>query len=167
MTVEEMIQGPESTEIHSSEQMIENLRRYRALKRELEEEKERARAYLEQVRAEIEQDLAPLEEHIERLRESMSRYITVHNGGEKFKVPGLATAYTQKRLSVEIADEEAFAASLDEQSREEVYEKKLSQSRAKKLARVAYEADGEILSGCEVEQSESLGVRLTGGYEGG
>ncbi len=142
--------------------MIAQMRRYRSLKKAREQQKERAREYLDQVKAEIEADMRPIEEEIETARHSMLAFVREVNAGRKFRVPGLGTAFTQHRVSVKIEDEEAFTASLDEAERASVYETKLNPSRAKALAQGSYEADGETRPGCEVEEKDTLAVKLSG-----
>lgn len=63
--------------------------------------------------------MRPLKQAIERVRRSMLAYLTEHNGGRKFRVPDLGTAFTRSRLRIELADEEAFAASLHDHQREQ------------------------------------------------
>lgn len=142
--------------------MIAAMRSYREAKADLEQRKERAAAYLEQVKAQIEADLAAGEEHLERLRSSMLTFLTEHNGGNKFAVPGLGTATTTTRTSVKISDEESFLASLPPERRDALYELKLSNSRAKAAAKAAFEEDGEQLPGVEAGRITSLAVRLSG-----
>ncbi len=145
----------------SEPEMVAQMRRYKALKTAREQQKERAREYLDQVKAEIEADMRPIEEDIEHARLSMLAFIT-QNGGRKFRVPGLGTAFTQHRVSVKIEDEQAFTASLDDAERAQVFEIKLNPSRAKALVQGSYEGDGEIRPGCEVEEKDTLAVKLSG-----
>ncbi len=142
-------------------EMVAQMRRYRSLKKAREQQKERAREFLDQVKAEIEADMRPIEEEIEAARRSMLAFIT-QNDGRKFRVPGLGTAFTQHRISVKIEDEEAFTASLDDTERAQVTETKLNPSRAKALAQGSFEGGGEIRSGCEVEENDTLVVKLSG-----
>ncbi len=143
-------------------EMIAWMRRYKALKKTREQQKERAREYLDQVKAEIDADMRPIEEEIEHARLSMLAFISEVNAGRKFRVPGLGTAFTQHRISVKIEDEETFTASLDDAERAQVFEIKLNPSRAKALVQGSYEGDGEIRPGCEVEEKETLAVKLSG-----
>ncbi len=142
-------------------EMVAQMRRYRSLKQAREQQKERARQYLDQVKAEIEADMRSLEEEIERARLSMLTFIT-QNGGRKFRVPGLGTAFVQHRISVRIEDEEAFTASLDDAERASVYELRLNPSRAKALVQSSYEGGAEIRPGCEVDEKQTLAVKLSG-----
>ncbi len=155
-------QSNEQEIVASQEEAIRALRRYRHLKAELEAERERGQELVRQVREEVEADLSPLTEHLERLRTSLENFLKEHHGAEKFRAPGLGTVYTQSRLKVSIDDQESFEAALDDDQREAVYERKFSLSRAKKVLQAAYENDGELLPGCEVEHAESLCVKLSG-----
>ena len=123
--------------------MIMAMRSYREAKAELDQRKERAAAYLDQVKRQIEADLAAGEEHLERLRSSMLAFLTGHNGGKKFSVPGLGCATTATRTSVRISDEKRFLASLTPEQRDSLFELKLSNSRARAAAKAAFEEDGE------------------------
>ncbi len=152
----------EPEQLGSEPEMIAQMKRYRALKQAQESQKQRAKEYLEQVKAEIEEDMRPLEEQIEAARRSMLAFLTEHNGSNKFRVPGLGTAFTQHRVSVKIEDETAFDASLNDAERAQVFESKLNQSRAKALVAGSYEDDGEIRPGCEVEEKETLAGKLSG-----
>jgi len=146
----------------SESEMVSQMRRYRSLKKARVQQKERAREYLDQVKAEIDADMRPIEEQIEHSRLSMLAFISEVNAGRKFRVPGLGTAFTQHRISVKIEDEETFTASLDDAERAQVFEIKLNPSRAKALVQGSYEGDGEIRPGCEVEEKETLAVKLSG-----
>lgn len=120
VTLEAVPSGREPDEkIVSQEAMIAGMRRYRNLKRLQESQERHATECLKQVEAEIEEDMRPLEQAIERVRRSMLAYLTEHNGGRKFRVPDLGTAFTRSRLRIELADEEAFAASLHDHQREQ------------------------------------------------
>ena len=143
--------------------MIAAMRSYREAKADLEQRKQRAAKYLEQVQNEIEADLAADEAHVERLRSSMLTFLTEHNGGTKFNVPGIGTATTTTRTSVKIADQEAFLASLPAEERDPLFELKLNASRAKAAARAAFEEDGQQLPGVEAGRVTSLSVRLSEG----
>ena len=143
--------------------MIAAMRSYRGAKADLEQRKQRAAEYMEQVQKEIEADLAADEAHVERLRASMLTFLTEHNGGTKFNVPGIGTATTTTRTSVRIADQEAFLASLPPEERDPLFELKLSTSRAKAAAKAAFEEDGEQLPGVEAGRITSLSVRLSEG----
>lgn len=143
--------------------MIAAMRSYREAKADLDQRKERAAAYMEQVEQEIQADLAADEQHVERLRSSMLTFLTEHNGGKKFNVPGIGTATTTTRTSVKIADQDAFAASLTAEQRDSLFELKLNNSRAKAAAKAAFEEDGEQLPGVEAGRITSLSVRLSDG----
>ena len=143
--------------------MIAAMRSYREAKADLEQRKERAAKYLEQIQKEIEADLAADEAHVERLRASMLTFLTEHNGGKKFNVPGIGTATTTTRTNIKIADQEAFLASLPPEERDPLFELKLSNSRAKAAAKAAFEEDGEQLPGVEAGRITSLSVRLSDG----
>ncbi len=146
----------------SEPEMVAWMRRYHSLKKAREQQKDRTREYLDQVKAEIDADMRPIEEEIEHARLSMLAFISEVNAGRKFRVPGLGTAFTQHRISVKIEDEQAFAASLDDAERAEVFEIKLNPSRAKALVQGSYEGDGEVRPGCEVEKKQTLAVKLSG-----
>lgn len=143
--------------------MIAAMRSYREARADLQQRKERAAKYLEQVEAEIKADLAADEEHVERLRSSMLTFLTEHNGGNKFNVPGIGTATTTTRTSVKISDQDAFLASLPPDRRDSLFELKLDNSRAKAAAKAALEKDGQQLPGVEAERVTSLSVRLSDG----
>lgn len=140
--------------------MIDAMRRYRAARADQERRKERAAEYLRQVKAEIEQDLGAGEDRLERMRASMLVFVTEHNGGRKFAVPGLGTVTTTTRARIEITDEERFLAALPETRREALFDRRLNASRAKATARSALEDEGEQLPGVEAELVTSLSVRL-------
>ncbi len=141
--------------------MIAAMRRYRSAKAEQERRRRRADEYLRQVKEQIDADLAAGDEHLEKLRFSMLAFVTEHNAGKKFSVPGLGTATTTTRTSVKIADQEAFLAALPPEEREKLFERKLSASRAKAAAKAAFEEDGEQLPGVEAARLTSLSVRLS------
>ncbi len=141
--------------------MITAMRSYKGAKAEHDKRKERAATYLAQIEEEIKADLAAGEEHLERLRSSMLTFLTEHNAGKKFAVPGLGTVTTTTRTSVKIADQEAFLASIPPEEREKLFERRLSASRAKAAAKAAFEEDGEELPGVEAGWVTSLYVRLS------
>lgn len=143
--------------------MIAAMRSYGEAKAEHELRKDRAAKYLDQVKARIEADLAAGEEHLEKLRSSMFAFLTEHNGGKKFSVPGLGTATTTTRTSVKISDQERFLASLSPGRRDSLFELKLNNSRAKAAAKAAFEEGGEQLPGVEADRVTSLSVRLSDG----
>ncbi len=142
--------------------MIAAMRSYREAKADLDERKDRAAAYLKQVREHIEADLAAAEEHLERLRSSMLTFLTEHNAGKNFSVPGLGTATTTTRTSVKIADQQAFLAAIPPERRASLFDLKLNNARAKAAAKAAFEEDGEELPGVEAGRVTSLSVRLSG-----
>lgn len=152
--------GETSQELVDEGAMISALRRYRAAKAEQDRRKERANEYLRQIRSEIEADLAAGDEHLERLRSSMLTFITAHNGGRKFSVPGLGTATTTTRTTVEITDEERMVAAVPEDQRDGLFDRKLSTSRAKAYAKSAFEGTGEQVPGVEAARVTALSVRL-------
>ncbi len=141
--------------------MIAVMRRYRSAKAEQERRRRRADEYLRQVKEQIEADLAAGDEHLEKLRSSMLAFVTHHNAGRKFSVPGLGTATTTTRTRVRIADEERFLAALPEDQREALFDRKLSGPRARAAAKTAFEEDGEQLPGVEASRVTSLSVRLS------
>ncbi len=106
-------ESSEEGEISTQGAMIDAMRRYRATKRNLEADEQRAQEYLEQVKGRIELDLAPARERLEKLRASMEDFVNHENEGRKFRVPGLGTAYTSRKIHVEIDD----AASLEKARR--------------------------------------------------
>ncbi|QIN85472.1 hypothetical protein GBA63_22485 (plasmid) [Rubrobacter tropicus] len=142
--------------------MIAAMRSYREAKADLEVRKERGAAYLKQVEEEIKADLANAEEDLERLRSSMLTFLTEHNGGKKFNVPGIGTATTTARTTVKIADQEAFVAAVPPDRRDSLFDLKLNNSRAKALAKKALDEDGQQLPGVEAGRITSLSVRLSG-----
>lgn len=152
-------------EAATEEAMISNLRAFRRVKARLEEQRERGRMLLAQIEAEIAQDLAPLEREMEALRVSMQTYIAGHNGGEKFKVPGLGTAYIQSRRRVRIVDMEAFLNAVHAYTGgrvDHLYdEPKPNAAACKKYAENWVSDEGEILPGVESEETETLSVRLS------
>jgi len=87
----------------------------------------------------------------------------VCNGGRKFAVPVLGTATATTRTRVEITDEERFLASIPDEDREALFDRKLNASRAKAAAKAAFEEDGEELPGVEAGRVTSLSVRLSNG----
>ncbi|MGF1473156.1 MAG: hypothetical protein ACFB50_15640 [Rubrobacteraceae bacterium] len=153
--------GSNGEELVDERAMISALRRYRAAKAEQERRKERANEYLREIRSEIEADLAAGDEHIERLRSSMLTFITTHNGGRKFSVPGLGTATTTTRTTVEITDEERLVAAVPEEQRDGLFDRKLNTSRAKAYAKSAFEEAGEQVPGVEAARVTALSVRLS------
>lgn len=158
----------EAAEGISEDAMIRNLRRYRELKGRLEQAEERGRRYVEQVKAEVEQDLVALRTEVDFLKEGFEVYIKEYNGGENFKVPGLGTAFVQRRRTAKVADEQKFGLyvlNAYPARYDAVFvaqPDKLNKKEADKLVKAALE-DGEILPGVEVEEAEALAVRLTGG----
>ena len=153
--------NPDAEELVDEGAMISAMRRYRAAKAEQEQRRERADRYLRQIRSEIEADLAAGDEHLERLRSSMLTFIAVRNAGKKFNVPGLGTATTTTRTTVEITDEERLVAAIPEEQRETLFDRKLNSSRAKTYAKSALEETGEQLPGVEATRVTSLSVRLS------
>lgn len=158
---------PENTSGEANEQLVDEgamisaMRRYRAAKSEQERRKERANQYLRQIRSEIEADLAAGDEHIERLRSSMLTFITSHNDGKKFNVPGIGTATTTTRTTVEITDGERLVAAVPEEQRNGLFDQKLNASRAKDYAKSAFEQAGKHLPGVEAARMTALSVRLS------
>ena len=143
--------------------MIGLMRGYREARREREEAEENGAAYVAQVREEVKQDLAPMREREERLREAMLVFVREHNGGSSFRVPGLGTAHKQRRTNTTIADPGALVAHLeanDPEALEALYDRKLNEGRAKKLAEASAKEDGELLPGAETEERESLVVKF-------
>lgn len=151
----------------TDEDMVALLRAYRSALRALERAQGRAREYVRQVQEEIKQDLAPMEERVEGLRRSMEIFIREANGGKKFKVPGLGSAWTRTGVNATITDLDAFDLYMRGQpvgEREQLLdEPKLNKTKVKYYAKVAKEKDGEIVPGVEVEEKTTLSVRLTGG----
>lgn len=144
---------------------VEQLDRLRKCKEVLEEQEARGKEYLEKVKHDVEQDLAPLREEVEGARLSVEAFIREENNGEKFRCPGLGTAYLTKRLSTKIVDEKMFAESartkISYEELESLYAPpKLLVSDAKKFAEAVLKEDGELLSGVESEEVESLTVRF-------
>ena len=155
--------GPttDGEELVDERAMISAMRRYRAAKAEQERRRERANQYLRQIRSEIEADLAAGDEHLERLRSSMLTFVAVRNAGKKFNVPGLGTATTTTRTTVEITDEKRLVAAVPEAQRGALFDRKLNASRAKTYAKSALEETGEQLPGVEATRVTSLSVRLS------
>ena len=141
--------------------MIAAMRSYRQAKADLEVRKERGAAYLRQVEKEIKADLASAEGDLERLRSSMLTFLTEHNGGKKFSVPGLGVATTTMRTTVKLSDREAFVAAVPPDRRDSLFDLKLNNSRAKALAKRALDEDGQQLPGVEAGRVTSLSVRLS------
>lgn len=143
---------------------IQQLERYRKAKDALEEQEQRGRAYMEKVKADVEQDLAPLREEVEESRRSLEAFVREENGGEKFKCPGLGTAYLTRKRQTKIVDEDAFEeairADLDPDDVDALFDHRLNLSRAKKAAEELIEQTGEIAPGVESEEVETLNVRL-------
>lgn len=153
--------GEANEQLVDEDAMISAMRRYRAAKAEQERRKERASQYLRQIKSEIEADLAAGDEHLERLRSSMLTFITDHNKGRKFNVPGIGTATTTTRTTVEITDEERLVAAVPEEQRDGLFDRKLNTSRAKAYAKSALEEAGEQLPGVEADRVTALSVRLS------
>lgn len=143
------------------ETMITNMRLYAGRKAQLEEQRGRAKAYLQQVKDDIEEDLASLEAHLDSLKESMTIFVREHNAGKRFRVPGLGTAYLQKRGVVNIADEDKFQSALNDTEREDIYEHRFVLSRARRIAERRIKEHGEVLPGVQYETSETLSIRLS------
>lgn len=150
-----------------TEDMIGSMKRYRAAKERLEEQAEIGRQYVESVKADVEQDLEPLRREVEAARSSIEAFIREENGGEKFKVPGLGTAFLSKRRKVCVVDEGEFLKAYRQREAEGgdperyLYEYKLVPARVKTAAERVLEEDGEIPPGVEAEQVETLSVRLS------
>lgn len=144
------------------DEMIRELRSLKARQAELDEAKERGRAYVEQVREAVAQDLRPLEEAVEAARWNVEVLIRDHNGGQKFRVPGLGTAYLQRRRAFKVVDPEALARSVGEAERQRLYDPpKINTGRAKSFAQSVFNEDGQILPGVETEEVESLSIRFS------
>lgn len=144
--------------------MVGLMRRYRAAKRGREEAEANGAAYLAQVREEIKQDLQPMKEKEERLREAMLVFVREHNEGASFRVPGLGSAHTQKRTVTEISDRDILIAHLEQHEPEalaNLYDRKVSDSRAKKLVQARLQEDGEVLPGTETAEKETLVVKFS------
>lgn len=144
--------------------MVGLMRRYHATKRAREEAEANGAAYFAQVREEIAQDLRQMKEREEQLRETMLIFVSEHNEGAAFKVPGLGTAHTQKRTDTEIHDQELLVSHLEKREPETLaglYDHKISNSRAKKLARTRRQEIGEILPGTETTEREIIVVKFT------
>lgn len=144
--------------------MVSLMRRYRAAKRAREEAEANGAAYLAQVREEVKQDLQPMKEQEERLREAMLVFVREYNAGASFRVPGLGSAHIQKRTVTEISDREVLVAHLEDREPEtlaEIYDRKISDSRAKKLAQTRLQEAGEVLPGTETAEKETLVVTFT------
>ena len=143
--------------------MIGLMRGYREARREREEAEENGAAYVAQVREEVKRDLAPMREREERLRGAMLVFVREHNGGAPFRVPGLGTAHTQRHTATTINDPEALVEHLkrnDPEALVGLYDRKLNEGRAKKLAEASAKEDGELLPGAETEERESLVVKF-------
>lgn len=151
--------APALEEILSREDAVQQIRRYKRYKDELEEQRHRGKEYIKQVRAEVEEDLKPLEERTEALEQSLINFVELENSGRSYRVPGLGTAYTTDRTRVRISDREAFEASLGDAEQTELYDRKLNESRAKAYAADCYGEDGEIVPGIEIEPYKSFAVR--------
>lgn len=135
--------------------MIALMRRYRAAKQQLEEEEDNGRAYVQLVQDEVKESLRPLKEELERIRRSMDVFVRERNGGKSFSVPALGTAYTQNRLVSKIVDPDEFLkviARADPEKADELCDRKLNASRARKEAERAFKEDGERVAGADVEQ---------------
>jgi hypothetical protein len=143
--------------------MVGLMRRYRRARQEREEAEANGAAYVAQVREEVKQDLAPVKEHEERLRDAMLVFVREHNGGASFRVPGLGTAHTQSRCTTEILDRGELVRHLeayDPDALAAIYDAKLNDSRAKKLALARATEDGEVLPGTDTQKRETLVVKL-------
>ncbi len=144
---------------------INQLERYRAAKEALEEQEQRGKAYLEMVKANVEQDLAPLREEVEASRQSIEAYVREENGGEKFKVPGLGTAYFSRKRQTKIVDQEALLESAHSYYGGEIgflYDEPMpNRAACKKFAESWLNDVGELVPGVESEEVETLNVRLS------
>lgn len=145
---------------------IQQLERYRKAKEALEEQDQRAKAYLEMTRANVEQDLAPLREEVEAARASIEAFVREENGGEKYKVPGLGTAYLSSRRQTKVLDLQAFLEAVHDYTGgqvEQLYDDPKPNSAAcKKYAESWLSDEGELLPGVESEEVQTLNVRLGG-----
>lgn len=146
--------------------MIAAMRSYREAKADLDQRKERGAAYLEQVEQEIKADLAADEQHFERLRSSMLTFLTEHNGGKKFSVPGLGVAYTSTRRVVTIENEErfttAYAGEFGQDRLSRLYRiPTLVHSKVRKEVEAKLREDGEVIAGTHVDDVTSISVRLS------
>ena len=140
------------------------MRRHRRARQEREEAEANVAAYVAQeVREEVKQDLATMKEHEERLRDAMLVFVREHNGGASFRVPGLGTAHKQSRCITEILDRGELVRHLeahDPDALAALYDAKLNDSRAKKLALARATGDGEVLPGTDTQKRETLVVKL-------
>lgn len=152
--------------MNEQEAMIESMRRYRAVKAELEEQAARGKEYIEQVKEEVAADLWPLEEELERLKDSMQTFIREERAGEKFRVPGLGTVFITVRRRTTVAQEGAFAAwatkHLSDEDLDCVFPRTFKKAAANTIAAGHLQKTGELLPGVEHEETESLSVRLSG-----
>ena len=143
--------------------MVGLMRRYRRARQEREEAEANGAAYVAQVRKGVKQYIAPMKEHEERLRGAMLVFVREHNGGGSFRVPGLGVAHTQARTTTEILDREELVRHLeahDPDALAALYDAKLNDSRAKKLALARAAEDGEVLPGTDTRRRETLVVKL-------
>ena len=160
----EAIEPPPDPAKLDRDAMVGLMRRYRVARRAREEAEANGAAYVAQVREEVKQDLQPMKEQEERLREAMLVFVNEYNAGASFRVPGLGSAHTQKRTVTKINDQELLVAHLEEREPEtlaSLYDKKISDSRAKKLAQARRQEAGEILPGTETAEKETLVVKFT------
>lgn len=141
---------------------IRQLRRFGAAKAELEQARERGRAYVEQVRQEVEQGLVSYERELLEARASLEAFLHQENGGKKFSVPGLGTAFLRTTKQVNLTDLDAFleAYERDFGSTDAFYERKLSKSKVKTAAEGALQEHGQLLDGVEVREVTAVSVRL-------
>lgn len=148
--------------VSTEEAMIEGMASLAEAKRMLSEREGRAKKHLEMVKHNIVEDLAPLREEVEALKESLRNFITEENGGKAFNVPGLGTAYVQKRSKVQITDEEEFAEYFqgqDSEVRSMVSDPaKFNRAKARQYA-LGLAESGEMVPGSELIEQASLVFR--------
>ncbi len=151
----------------NEDEMIATMRRYSQKRHELEARKERGRRYLEQVKFEVEESLRPLAEEVEAARGSMQVFVSEHNSGESFNVPGLGTAFLTHTAKVEITDEAEVGDYLNTKVHENVLTyltdpAKLNASKVKRYAKERLVSSGEVLPGTRSEVAVSLVFRSSG-----
>ncbi len=142
----------------NTEAAIEAMHRFQNATKQLEEQREVARKYLEMVNSKIQEDLMALEEEIVNSRRSLEAFITQENDGKQFKVPGLGSAYLTTRRSLKINREE-FIDAIAPVDSPRIYETKYSETKAKELAK-EYLDRGQLLNGVEQIETVSMSVRI-------
>jgi hypothetical protein len=146
------------------EVMIAKLYRLRRVREELKQDEARSKAYLKMVKDRVEADLKAKKTQRENLEREIRDLLIHENNGEKYRVPGLGTAFIAKRTRIEIENADALLDYIDQKTDLTVEEfLKPVETDEAKLKRFAKEKvdEGEIVPGIVIEPTEGLQARFS------